>query len=710
MTVNILSLPAILALSINVSVALSVLANRPKQLAYRLMSSFVLSFAVWNLGEIILVNASTASTARLGTHLIDLGFFLGPALFLLITLNWPPYRNTPFAHWPAGLAILAAPVALLLVPLPDSVMSTIRVRELGNIYFHSLSAPRSWALDALVVLNGGYLAYGVRNLVRSYRRAGFRRERIQSALLLVGFVSIEALATGINVVRTIVPRREFFFLSTALSIAISGFFAVAIWRYHLLSLHRLLHRGLIYSALSALVLALYFLLIRHAVFALESGFGIRSAVPQAFIILGLIALVKPVEDNINRGIERLASSSRKRLREQIGEFGNALLPDSSLPEFLDHVENSLKSITGASPLAVFIREPGDDGWMTRAAGQTPQPDWPADAPALRRIGSSNEVLEVGELEADDPEDLVARELMNSGFREIIPLRAGGALSGFVALGPRLDGEAYTLEELEAFPLFADEITMALSRTVALQESRAREARLKQAERLATMGRLVAGVAHEIRNPLNVISTAAQTLRVRDLPERERVDLARFIEEETDQLADLLNDFLKLARPRSPEPTPGRLQGLLDSVAHAVASPAARSAVRVVVANTEAEGYVTTDFRMLERVLLNLAFNAVGAMPDGGTLTFRVSLGVPGRLTLEVEDTGSGIPSDLQPRIGEPFFTTKEDGTGLGLPLAHALVDALSGTLSFQTGPGGTTFQVQVPIGEGGDGWARSPRS
>lgn len=710
MNVNILSLPAILALSINISVALSVLANRPKELAYRLISSFVLSFAVWNLGEIILVNASTASAARLGTHLIDFGFFLGPALFLLITLNWPLHRKTPFARWPAGLAIVAAPVALLLIPMPDPVMSTIRVRELGNIYFHSLSAPRSWAFDALVVLNGGYVAFGVRNLVRTYRRARFRRERIQSALLVVGFVSIEALAAGIPVVRTILPRRDFFFLSTALSIAISGFFALAIWRYHLVSLHRLLHRGLVYSALSALVLALYFLLIRHAVFALESGFGIRAAVPQALIILGLIILVKPVEDNINRGIERLASSSRKRLREQIGELGKELLRDSSLPEFLDHVESSLKAIIGASPLAVFIREPGGKGWMTQAAGQTTRPDWPEDGPALRRMGASIDVLELGELEADAPDDGLPRTLMDAGFREVIPLRAAGVLSGFVALGPKIDGQGYTLEEFEAFPLFADEIAMALSRTVALRESRAKEARLKQAERLATMGRLVAGVAHEIRNPLNVISTAAQTLRTRDLPERERADLARFIEEETDQLAILLNDFLKLARPRTPEPAPGQLQGLLNSVAHAVSSAAARRAVRVVVADVEAEGSVTTDFRMLERVLLNLAYNAVGAMPDGGTLTFRVGVGVPGRLTLQVEDTGRGIPADLQPRIGEPFFTTKEDGTGLGLPIAHALIDALNGHLSFQTGPGGTTFEVQVPIEEGGDGWPRSPRS
>ncbi len=710
MDVNILSLPAILALSINVSVALSVLANRPKELAYRLIASFVFSFAVWNLGEIILVNASTASTARLGTHLVDLGFFLGPALFLLITLNWPPQRNTPFARWPAGLAIVAAPLVLLLVPMPEPVMSTIRVRELGNIYFHSLSAPRFWAFDALVVLNGGYLALGVRNLVRSYRRARFRRERIQSALLVVGFVSIEALATGINVVRTILPRRDFFFLSTALSIAISGFFALAIWRYHLVSLHRLLHRGLVYSGLSALVLALYFLLIRHAVLALESGFGIHSGVPQGLIILALIILVKPVEDNINRGIERLASSSRKRLREQIGELGDELLRYSSLPEFLDQVEISLKSITRASPLAVFIREPDGDGWLTQAAGQRTRPEWPAEAPALSRIGESREVLELGELEADAPDDRLARALMDEGFREVIPLRAAGVLSGFVALGPRIDGRDYTLEELEAFPMFADEITMALSRTIALQESRAKEARLEQAERLATMGRLVAGVAHEIRNPLNVISTAAQTLRKRDLRESERVELARFIEEETDQLAVLLNDFLRLTRPRAPEPTPGRLQDLLNSVARAVASAAARSAVRVVVANVEVEGCVTTDFRMLERVLLNLAFNAVGAMPEGGTLTFGVSLGVPGCLTLQVEDTGSGIPADLQPRISEPFFTTKEDGTGLGLPIAHALIDALSGHLSFKTGPEGTTFEVQVPIGEGDDGWPRSPRS
>jgi signal transduction histidine kinase len=122
-----------------------------------------------------------------------------------------------------------------------------------------------------------------------------------------------------------------------------------------------------------------------------------------------------------------------------------------------------------------------------------------------------------------------------------------------------------------------------------------------------------------------------------------------------------------------------------------------------VADVGVEGCVTTDFRMLERVLLNLALNAVEGMPEGGTLTLRAGLGVPGWLTLQVEDTGSGIPTDLQPRISEPFFTTKEDGTGLGLPIAHALIDALGGRLNFQSGPEGTTFEVEVPIGEGGGG-------
>jgi signal transduction histidine kinase len=708
--VNILSLPAILALSINVSVALSVLAARPKELAHRLISGFVLSFAVWNLGEIILVNASTAGTARLGAHLIDLGFFLSPALFLLVALNWAPRTNTPFARWPAGLATVAAPLILLLLRMPEPVMSTMRVRELGNIYFHSLASPRPRVLYALLVLDGGYLALGVSNLVRRYHRARFRRERIQSALLVVGFAGIEALAVGANVVRSVVPRKDFFFLATALSIAISGFFALAIWRYHLVSLHRLLHRGLVYSALSALVLSFYFLLIRHAVFALESGFGLRSAAPQALIILALIILVKPVEDNINRGIERLSSSSRKRLRSQIGELRDELIRYSSVSEFLNHLEDSLRSITGASRVGIFVLEPGGDGWLARIDGQGTQPGWLANGPVLDRIAEDREVLELSELAADAPDDPLARALIDAGFREIVPLQATGVLAGFVALGPKTDGRDYALEELEALPMFADEITGALSRTLALQESRAQAARLEQAERLATMGRMVAGIAHEIRNPLNVMSTAAQTLQERKLSESERMELARFVEDETEHLSVILNDFLRLARPRTPESVPGRVQYLLDSVARAVASAADERGVRTVLATVEGKGRMSTDFRMLEQILINLALNAIGAMSGGGTLTLRAGLGVPGWLTLEVEDTGGGIPMDLHARISEPFFTTKEDGTGLGLPIAHSLVDALGGHLRFRTGPEGTTFEVEIPIGEGGGNWPQSPRS
>jgi signal transduction histidine kinase len=690
---NILSLPAILSLTINFSVALMVLMDRPKAIAHRLFFAFILAFAFWNLGEILMINSATLSMARLGAHLISLGFFLTPALFLLITFYFPRQSEV---RWPLMALIPAVPLLLLLASLPEPMMVILRVPALENLYFHALPSSRAWAFDILVLVSGLYLGWGVGNLLLSSRKARSRRERSQALLLIAGFLTIELLAAAINVLRTfLLPQRSFFFLSTGLSIVISGFFAVAILRYRLVNLQRMLRRGLVYTVLSAIVLSVYYLLIRHAAAALSAGFGIHSAFLEALLIFLLVILIRPLEDNVHRLMERVLFSQRQQLRRQIRDFSRSLLQYTDFGSFLSRVEEFLRSMAGTSLVGIFVQEADTNQILLRSDGRNARVEFPVESPVLRRIAESDGPIEIAELELEAPNDGVVTALSKMGYCQVLPLRFDGSLLGMLALGPKTDGADYTVDELELFGLLANEVGIALSRNLALEESRAKEARLRQAEKLAAMGKLVAGVAHEIRNPLNVISSSAQTLKKKRLSEEERQKLLQFVIDETEHLNELLSDFLRLARPRQPLPKRGKVDDLLQSVAQAVRPRAEANGVEIVTPHVEAE--VATDFQILEQVLLNLAINAVEAMPSGGRLTLRANLSVAGWLVLQVSDSGPGIPREVQGRILEPFFTTKDDGTGLGLSIAYTLVETLGGRLDFRTGPEGTTFTVEVPV-------------
>ncbi len=228
-------------------------------------------------------------------------------------------------------------------------------------------------------------------------------------------------------------------------------------------------------------------------------------------------------------------------------------------------------------------------------------------------------------------------------------------------------------------------------------------RAQQAEKLATVGRLTAGLSHEIRNPLNAAALQLAVLerRVRRLdaglqpPLLEPLTLVR---DEIGRLEHIVQDFLHFARPAPLIIKTVALGGLLERVVALLSSDAERRSV-VLTANTSAGLQVLADAEQLQQVFLNLALNGLDAAPVGGHvhLTARPSTAQPGYAQVEVEDSGPGIPVDVADRIFEPFFTTKAKGSGLGLPITANIVSQHGGSIVLATSTlGGARFCVTLP--------------
>ena len=228
-------------------------------------------------------------------------------------------------------------------------------------------------------------------------------------------------------------------------------------------------------------------------------------------------------------------------------------------------------------------------------------------------------------------------------------------------------------------------------------------RLMQSDRLAAVGELVAGVAHEVNNPLSSISGYAQLL-LRD-PRvngtlREHVEVIRA---ETTRASQVVKDLLAFARRSEPRHEPLDLNMVVARTLRMRAYQ--MSANRVIVQQSLLDGLpaVIGDARQLQQVCLNLITNATQAMAPGagGTLTVTTRV-ADGDVVLEVRDTGSGIPPELRARVFEPFFTTKQEGegTGLGLSVSYGIVTAHKGRIELaSTSPHGTTFRVALPAAE-----------
>jgi signal transduction histidine kinase len=218
--------------------------------------------------------------------------------------------------------------------------------------------------------------------------------------------------------------------------------------------------------------------------------------------------------------------------------------------------------------------------------------------------------------------------------------------------------------------------------------------LVQRERLAALGELSAVVAHEVRNPLGVIFNSLGSLRLLLRPEGDARLLLDIVGEEADRLNRIVGDLLDFARPVTPVLRPEPLEQVVDQ---AVASAVGDSGVLVERDVDPDLPPVALDARLFHQALVNVAANAVQAMPRGGRLSVRVRRD-QGGLLLEVADTGPGIPEEIRPRIFEPFFTTKASGTGLGLAVVKRIVEGHGGDISVSSRPGtGTVVRIRLPV-------------
>jgi signal transduction histidine kinase len=238
----------------------------------------------------------------------------------------------------------------------------------------------------------------------------------------------------------------------------------------------------------------------------------------------------------------------------------------------------------------------------------------------------------------------------------------------------------------------------------LAEVKALETEMERNERLSTLGDMAAAVAHEIRNPLNSVSMGLQRLRVEFTPSdtEEYQRLLDLVQGEVRRLNTIVEEFLALARPLALKPESIRVPDLLDEVRLLVEPGARNAGVHVEQTSSADLPSLRADRDRLKQVLLNLALNALQAMPSGGRLVLSATA-TGGAFTLTVSDTGSGIAPELLPRIFDPYVTTKARGLGLGLAIARRIVEAHGGRIEAASQPGqGSTFRVIVPLGANGN--------
>jgi two-component system sensor histidine kinase HydH len=307
-------------------------------------------------------------------------------------------------------------------------------------------------------------------------------------------------------------------------------------------------------------------------------------------------------------------------------------------------------------------------------------------------------------------DLEEPEARGMDFKEVIDFKAAGIFQTLNQCISVLDREiTYHKKSGEIVPLalsvtpILDENDNCQGAVIILRDLREikhLEEKVRRSEKLAAIGKLAAGVAHEIRNPLSSIRGFAQYLRntLKDHP-REK-EYAETMVSEVDRINQVVTDLLTFARPLEADLTPTDVTELVERTVRLVQADARSRDVGIQMSLSDLSK-IPLDANQMTQAILNLLLNSLQAVNSGGNIEVGVKLDPSvSRLTIWVEDDGPGITQDQNEKIFDPFFTTREKGTGLGLAIVHKIVENHNGEISLQSPPSGKSrgcrFTLSIP--------------
>jgi two-component system sensor histidine kinase HydH len=559
------------------------------------------------------------------------------------------------------------------------------------------------------------------------RAAPTRADRSRLTYLLVG-----ALVVGILVALDLLPHGGVAYPLQGLGfIALTVymfFLSQALLRRRLLDLHEFLGKIVVVTLLGLVLATVYGGLVSWV--GQRPGLFFFNTLVASFVILSLF---EPIRAKVEEWVVVTLFRERYELVRQLetlrdrittvidpAELGRVVLDGLTETRRVTHASLWLvaedrpgyRLLDFRGPEPVPYLEPGIARSLVRAAGdgrsavlmenldrriaelQAELPAAPADDKAQPRPVPLVKAKEIERL----TDARAAMGTMKAGI--CMPLLAGDRVAGFLACWDERVQEAFASDEIAALIEVADRCAVVIDNSKLYQQ-------MKERDRLAALGEMAAGLAHEIRNPLAAIKGATQYLDPRRLPAEDR-EFLEIIVEEVDRLNGVVTAFLDYARPLKSSMSPGDLGDILQRTFKLLA-PQIPQGIEVSIDVAPELPPVECDAEQLKQVFLNLALNSFQAMPRGGQLRVSATLARDdldgwrepryrdARVEVRFRDTGPGISPQARESIFVPFYTTKEKGTGLGLAISQRIVKAHRGSLTVATPPeGGAEFTVSLP--------------
>jgi signal transduction histidine kinase len=664
-----------------------------------IFSSLCLASALWVLGALMLPIFREAHWKLFWIRFIfGVSAFI-PAIFLHFSLVFPNYRYTINLF------------RKLLIYFPSLFFAAINQTELivnSIIQLEPLKFKYGLIHKFVSVYFVAYLGLGLYFLLKAHRNsAGIYRLQIKYCFTGMLITSIAALTT--NIFLPLLGTSQFGGMGPSFTMIMVGFTAYSIVKHRLMDINIALAKGTTYIFLLILLFVPSFLLILLGQMLFFNKISyLFTVIIVALLFLATFFFYK-IKPQTERMVEQVLFKNRYDYRETLANFSKAMVSILDLQSLSRRIVETITQTMGVEKGSLFLWNEEKAGYSlfeSKNISRTASPSHiRKDDPLPQYLQKLGEIIIREELVKGIhiPQLKNVVDKMSLLEAEVtIPFISKGQLVGMMNLGYKFTKDIYSHEDIELLTTLANQTAIAFENARLYEDLKRSKSYIRRADRLASLGTLTAGLAHEIRNPMVAIKTLTQLLPERLDDEEFRSQFLKIASGEVDRISSLVNELLDFARPSNPKWELEDINAILDGMILLISTETKKKLIAIIKDYASNLPPVQIDREQIKQVFLNILLNAIDATSENGNITVKTrSFIKPGGepyVQIQFTDTGCGIPGEHLEDIFNPFFTTKATGSGLGLSISNQIVQDHKGYIDVESQlEKGSSFFINLPV-------------
>lgn len=706
---NIHALLSIIAATIYLIVGVFAYSKRKPNPINKAFSIMLLCVSVWYIDIAGIIGAPNPEFADLWGKVFRNGlFFIPPTLLHFVLLFTNPVGISERAKKIIFASYLAS---CFFVVINWTPYFTAGVRE-SRWGYHVQSGPLyhlfTTQFTVCIILSLYYLILGFIH-ADSYQRQRLKyfSLAIGVSFILGGLGFLPMFGLDVYPIGSIVGTAGLFFA------------AYSVVQHRLMDVSTFMSKSLGYVlSISILAIPSFFI-----VYFLEQYFfkRVETSFSLLMILLGIVAvlLFGKIKEKMDRSMHQIIVRDKYYYHRVLEEFSRRLVTIVDLNRLLNMLAETIEKSMGVEKISVFLYNPEKEIYrpaLFRNSREAPMMDisFKTGEPFIQRLRKEKDAILRVELERDQKgagRGDIIKNMSQLQAEVSLPLIYSDRLIGFINLGHKSAEEMYYRKDLDLLITLSNQMAIAIENANLYENLKKSQNILRRSDRLASLGTLIASLAHEIRNPLVSIKTFTQLLPERIDDTEFRDYFLKVASGEIDRLTSLINALLGFAKPSEPNLKGQNVNDIIDKIEVLIATEARKKNITITKHYTPDLPNVMVDAEQIKQVLLNILLNATQAIVDKGDIwieTRIVQISHEDRrepyVQIEIRDSGVGITADNIDHVFDPFFSTRPEGSGLGLAISHQIVHEHGGFIDLESEIGrGTSFRIHFPLSPGGKG-------